>query len=157
MLMRKMKAELDEVDKEILNHICEGASSLSEIGDKCGLSHNTISRRVNKLEENGFIKERMMATPHFEKIGYSAVIAGISIGLGENIEKALETLNEDSSVRFLWKTFGEHDLVAVLLCNKEKIGECIENVRKELVNAGIELEEIDLSTSTSWEKLKLAP
>jgi len=152
-----MATGLDEVDQEILNHICDGASSLSEIGDKCGLSHNTISRRVNKLEEEGFIKGKMMATPHFEKIGYSAVISGISLGLGANTEKAVELLNEDPNVKFLWKTFGEHDIVAVVLCNQENIGSCIESFREKLVNAGIELEEIDISTSTSWEKLQLSP
>ena len=152
-----MATGLDEVDKKILNHICEGASSLSEIGDKCGLSHNTISRRVNKLEENGFLKEKMMATPHFEKMGYSAVIAGISLGLGANTGEAIDILNQDSDVKFLWKTFGEHDIVAVVLCDQENIGSCIEGLRQRLVNAGIELEEVDISTSTSWEKLQLAP
>ncbi len=152
-----MVAELDEVDIEIMNHICEGASSFSEIGEKCDISHNTVSRRINKMEEKGYLEKEMMAVPSFEKLGYSALIAGISIGLGEDVEKAVNILESYSQVKFLWKTFGDHDIIAVLMCDRENIGDCVESFRKELIDGGIELEGLEISTSISWEKLKLTP
>lgn len=46
-----MKIVLDELDKEIIHHICNGILSYTELGGLCNVGRNTIYRRMNRLEK----------------------------------------------------------------------------------------------------------
>lgn len=61
------------------------------------LVENTVYRRINKLERMGIITRRIMAVPNFEKLGLSAVIAGINLDF-QDLDKALNLLKKHSQV-----------------------------------------------------------
>ena len=55
-----MDATLDNYDLKILEALQENADlSMSELGDKVGLSHTPCWRRMKRLEEDGFITKRV--------------------------------------------------------------------------------------------------
>ncbi len=55
-----MSANLDSYDLKILRALQENAElSMSDLGDKVGLSHTPCWRRTKRLEEEGFIQRRV--------------------------------------------------------------------------------------------------
>ena len=148
--------ELDETDKKIIQHVCEGTYSHSELAKLAGVSRNTVYRRLDKLEEEGVLKKRVMAIPNFEKIGFSSIIIGINVGIGD-LEKTIRFLKKLGQVKFLWKTYGEYELVAVLMCDERNVGTCINNLKESLQDLNVEISEFVAAPSISWEKVEFAP
>lgn len=147
---------MDETDKKIVRHVCNGTYSYSELADLTGVSRNTVYRRLKKLEEDGVIKKRVMAIPDFERIGFSSIIIGINVGVG-NLERTVKYLKKLDQVKFLWKTYGEYEVVAVLMCDKENVGICINNLKEALEDLEVEIEKFTAAPSISWEKIEFAP
>jgi len=58
---------------------------------------------------------------------------------------------------FLWRTYGEHDIVLTILCDKDDVGTCIYNLREALEKRNISINKIDVSVSIFWEKMHLVP
>ncbi len=55
-----MKNNLDEIDLKILRILQKTADlSITEIGDKVGLSHTPCWRRIKKMQESGVIKSQV--------------------------------------------------------------------------------------------------
>lgn len=149
-------ANLDETDKKIIHNVCNGTYSHSELADLLGVSRNTIYRRLSNLEEEGFLKKRVMAIPDFEKIGFSSIIIGINVGLG-SLKKTVRFLKKLEQVKFLWKTYGEYEIVAVLMCDRKNVGDCINNLKEALEKLEVEINELDAAPSVSWEKVEFTP
>lgn len=147
---------MDETDKKIVQHVCRGTYSYSELSEIIGVSRNTIYRRLSKLEDNGVIKKRVMAIPDFEKIGFSSIIVCLKVGLGD-LEKTVDFLKGLDQVKFLWKTYGEYEIVAVLMCDNRNVGTCINNLKEALEKLEVEVNEFNAAPSISWEKVELAP
>ncbi|MEM0215922.1 MAG: winged helix-turn-helix transcriptional regulator [Candidatus Bathyarchaeia archaeon] len=147
---------LDELDLKILKHICEGLYSYDDLAKRCGASRNTIYRRISKLENMGIIKKRITAIPDFSKIGFSAVIIGINLN-PKDIDRAISFLKTQHQVKFLWRTYGQHDIIAAILCDKDDVGTCIYNIRKALEEQGIHVIRLDISVSVMWEKMHIVP
>ncbi len=148
--------ELDETDRKIIYHVCSGTHSYSELADLAGVSRNTVYRRINKLEENGMIKKRVMAVPDFESIGFSSIIIGINVGLGD-MERTVRFLKRQKRIKFLWKTYGKYEVVALLMCKKDDVGNCINNLKGFLEELDVDIKEFDASPSMSWEKVDFTP
>lgn len=147
---------IDKLDIKILRHICEGAYSYDDLAERCKVSRNTIYRRIAKLEEMGVIRKRVMALPDFSKIGFSAVVIGLNLS-PKDIEKAISFLKSQHQVKFLWRTYGAHDLLVTILCDKDDVGTCIYNLRKGLEDMNISVTKFDVSVSIVWEKMQVAP
>jgi hypothetical protein len=49
-----------------------------------------------------------------------------------NIDKAINVLRINSNIRFLWRTYGEHNLTLVAFCPKSKEGNTIQDIRAVL-------------------------
>jgi hypothetical protein len=82
------------------------------------------------------------------------VTIGVTIPQIE-VDKAINMLAINSSVRFLWRTYGEHNLVLVAFCAKGKEGEIIQDI-----SAGLEklnAEAIHISVGFVWEKMSYSP
>jgi len=151
-----VQKELDETDQKIIFHICNGIHSYSELADLTDVSRNTVYRRINKLEENGMIQKRVMAVPDFEKIGFSSIIIGINVGLGD-MKRTIRFLKRQNRIKFLWKTYGKYEVVALLMCKKDSVGNCINNLKEFLEDLEVDIKEFEASPSISWEKVDLTP
>lgn len=151
-----MKAEVDDLDRKIVRNICNGVYSYEELGKLCNASRNTIYRRIDKLEKLGIIDRRIMAFPDFEKLGLSAVIFGMNISPSD-IDKTINFLKRQHQVKFLWKTYGTHDIVFAIICDKGDVGTCIYNLKSALQKLDVAAIRLDSSTSVSWEKVDLSP
>ena len=136
--------------------MCRGVYSYGELGELCGVARSTIYRRIGKLEKDGLIKRRIMALPNFEKLGLSAVIIGMDLNPGDQ-DKVVSFLKTQHSVKFLWTTFGTHNVVFTILCDKESVGMCIYNVREALEKLGVTPTRFDASVSITWEKTDICP
>lgn len=60
-----------------------------------------------------------MAIPDFEKIGFSSIIIGIKVGIGD-LEEIVNFLKKLNQAKFLWKTYEEYEIVIVLMCEKKR-------------------------------------
>jgi len=147
---------VDDLDRKIIRYICNGVYSYDELGKLVNAGRNTVYRRIDKLEKMGVISRRIMAFPNFEKLSLSAVIMGMDIN-PVDLDRAAEFLQKQPQVKFLWKTYGTHDLVFAIICDKADVGTCIYNLRKALEKLNIQATKLDASTSVSWEKIDLSP
>ena len=154
--MHKLERKVDERDKQILHYACRGENSYQDIGKQVGISRKTVSRRIQKLKEDGIIEKKNITLPNFEKLGYSAIVVGMNVGI-DNLDKSVNILKNIPNIKLLWKTYGEYDIVAVLLCEKKDTGDCIAELKELLADKDIELREINVSPSSSWEKMDLTP
>lgn len=148
--------DVDELDMKILRYMCEGLYSYEDLARKCGTSRNTVYWRIAKLEEKGIIKRRVMAIPDFGKIGFSAVVIGMNLN-PKDVEKAISFLKVQHQVKFLWRTYGHHDIIVTILCDKDDVGTCIYNLRKALEELNIAVNRFDVSVSVMWEKMLITP
>lgn len=147
---------LDELDIKILRYMCEGLYSYEDLAKRCGVGRNTVYRRISKLEQVGVIKRKITALPDFSKIGFSAVVVGINLN-PKDIEKAISFLKVQHQVKFLWRTYGHHDIIVTILCDKGDVGTCIYNLRKALEELGVQVNKFDVSVSIIWEKMYITP
>jgi Lrp/AsnC family transcriptional regulator, regulator for asnA, asnC and gidA len=67
------KSIIDDIDRKILQELTvDGRMSFTELGEKIGLSTNTVLKRYHKLVENGSIKVSIQIDP--KKIGYTSIL-----------------------------------------------------------------------------------
>ena len=151
-----MKIDLDEIDRKILQYACGGIHSYKDLGKLCHVGRNTIYRRIDRLEKMGVIKKLVTAVPDYDKLNLAAVHIGLNVRQIET-DKAVEILKRIPRVKFLWKTYGTHSVTMVMLCEKDKIGECVFDLKISLEKEGVDAHHMDVSTSFSWEKLDFSP
>jgi len=147
---------IDDLDRKIVRFMCRGVYSYTELGKLCKVGRSTIYRRVDRLERTGVIRRRVMALPNFEKLNLSAVIVGLDVN-PRDLDKTVSFLKRQHPVKLLWKTFGTHDLIFTILCDKGDVGKCIYNLRKALGKLSVTPTKFDVSISISWEKMYLSP
>lgn len=151
-----MPEELDEVDRKIVEHVCDGIHSYTELAEKVGVSRNTVYRRLKDLEDKGMIKKKGVAIPDFEKMGFSSVIVGLNIKT-DCVEKVVDYLKGLDNIKFLWKTYADFEIVAVLICDKRNVGTCINSLKNALSELDVEVNDFSASPSISWEKIDFSP
>ena len=83
-----------------------------EIARKIGVSHDTVKRRRNKLEDAGYIKIQANINPR--KLGYTNVfILGITLAPGIDVRKIAEKLASRKEFFFVALSLGPtHSIVA---------------------------------------------
>ena len=82
----------------------------------------------------------------------------VSIGVRihqSNQDKAINLLTSNGNVRFLWRTYGEHNLTLVAFCPKGKEGEIIQEIKASLED--LNAEHICVSVGYVWEKMSYSP
>lgn len=139
---------------KIVCNFCRGIKSYKDVADHLDISRNTVYRRVKNLQDKGILKEETRALPDLEALGVTTIIIGLNLDM-ENVEKAVDILKEEGKVKAVWKTYGQHDLVSVITCEKKSVGETIENLNKMLQDNDVNVDELDVSTAISCEKLDL--
>ena len=147
---------IDDLDRKIVRYMSNGVYSYDELGKLCKVGRSTIYRRVDKLERMGIITKRIMAIPNYEKLNFSAVIIGMEVSM-RDLAKTVSFLKRQNQVKFLWTTYGTHNLVFTILCDKGDVGNCINNLRNALEKLNVTPTRFDVSISISWEKMYLSP
>ncbi len=85
--------ELDDFDLKIVKLLsCEGRISMTELGNRIGLSKTPVSARVKRLEAEGYILG-YRAELSARKLGLEHV-AFIEVKLSDTRDKALKAFNE---------------------------------------------------------------
>ncbi len=134
---------LDDKDKEILQLLQkDGRMSLSEIGEKIGMSHVAVRKRMKKLQE-----EVLQINPalNFEKLGYRLTLISIEAKDDEVRNELIEIFRECPRTIFLLKITGEYNLLAIMLAENQNVqesqtGQCAirthPGIRRSEINIG---------------------
>jgi hypothetical protein len=72
-----------------------------------------------------------------------------------NQDKAIHLLATNKNVRFLWRTYGDHNVTLVAFCPKGKEGEIIQDIKAVLEE--LDAEHICISVGFVWEKMSYSP
>ena len=83
--------------------------SLSVIAEKVGTSKATVSRRITKMEQDGFISSYTLTTNSI-KLGLMRAMIGIELA-GSSLEQAIEELRKFEEIHAIYKVFGDHSLL----------------------------------------------
>jgi Lrp/AsnC family transcriptional regulator len=90
-----MKNNHDEIDLKILRILQKNADlSITEIGEKVGLSHTPCWRRIKKMQESGIIKSQVYHLDS-EKIGLDVSIF-VFVRLDTHSTQALDTFEKST-------------------------------------------------------------
>ena len=145
---------LDELDKRILRELCTGISSYDDLAQACNVTRNTIYRRVNRLENLQVISRKIMAIPDFSKLGLSAVLVGLDFNPEEN-NKIMDAVEELPRVKLVWRTYGDHQLILIMTCEKGFEGQAIEELRNAVAKLGVN--HMHISVGYEWGKINFVP
>ncbi|HEX7574809.1 MAG TPA: AsnC family transcriptional regulator [Candidatus Methanoperedens sp.] len=140
---------MDETDKKIIELLQQdGRMEDMEIARKIGVSHDTVKRRRNKLEDAGYIKIQANINPR--KLGYTNVfILGITLAPGVDVRKIAEKLASRKEFFFVALSLGPtHSIVASCFARDQ----IILNKLVEELRTWIEIEKIE--TNIIYEVLK---
>jgi len=113
-----------------------------------------VYRRITILEEKGIIKNTLRCIVNLEQLDITVVNIGAKISL-INQDRAVALLSINKHVRFLWRSYGTHNLILIAFCSKGKEGEIINELRSLLENLGVE--DLDVSIGYVWEKMNISP
>jgi len=87
---------------------------------------------------------------NLEQIQITPVTIGVRIQQ-INQDKAINLLATNTYVKFLWRTFGDHNLTIVAFCPQGKEGLLIQDLRAILED--LNAEHISVSVGFAWEKM----
>lgn len=152
--MNKTDMMLDELDKRIIQNMSRGLYSYDELAEKLQVTRSTVYRRINRLEKMHIISRRIMAVPDYTKLGLSAILIGLDIA-HEDTAAAVELLIKQDDVKLIWKTYGKHNLIVAIVCEKGCEGKAIFDFREKL--AKLKITGFDYSIGFSWEKVDFSP
>jgi DNA-binding Lrp family transcriptional regulator len=145
---------LDDLDRRLVQYLSAGTSSYQELANTCGVTRNTIYRRIAALEKRGVIENTLHCVINLEQMDITPVTIGIRIQQ-VNQNEAINLLKKNHNVRFLWRTYGEHNLTLVAFCPKGAEGVIIQDIRAVLED--LAAEHICVSVGFSWEKMNYSP
>jgi DNA-binding Lrp family transcriptional regulator len=145
---------LDDLDKKILQYLSAGTSSYEELARTCNVTRNTVYRRIAALENKGIIKNTLHCVINLEQMDITPVTIGVTIPRVKE-DKAINLLATNKNVRFLWRTYGDHNLTLVAFCPKGKEGDIIQDIRGVLEE--LNAQAIHVSVGFVWEKMNYSP
>jgi DNA-binding Lrp family transcriptional regulator len=152
----KSMRSLDDLDKKIILQLSNGITSYANLAESCGVGRNTINRRIKRLVAEDIIDKKVRAIPNFTKMARSAISVMLEIPQSE-VDKVITFLNNQKQVKFLWRTFGTYNVVAVILCTKGEEGNCISKLKTILEKMKVNPKKFETAISYSWEKIDFSP
>jgi len=145
---------MDDLDKRIIQYLSLGTNSYQELARNCNVTRNTIYRRITTLENRGIIKNILSCVVNLEKMDITPINIGVRIKQA-NQNKAINLLKNNKYVKFLWRTYGENNLILLVFCPKGKEGVIIQDIRAVL--EGLNADNICVSVGFTWEKMNYSP
>jgi hypothetical protein len=90
----------------------------------------------------------------FEKLDRIAVAVGINVAQKDE-QKVIDALKECVEVKMMWRTYGAHNLILVIICSKGDEGNKINKLRVFLEEFTVKSG--DMCVGFSWEKMDMTP
>lgn len=149
-----MSIVLDELDKKVLHEICSGINSYDDLAKILNVTRGTVYRRIEKLEKNNVIEKKIMAIPNYKALELSAICIGMAVAY-DDTEKVIEALCQLPHIKLLWKSYGVHNIVAVMVCDKGNEGDAITILRQLL--SKFRTSEYHISIGFEWDKVDISP
>ena len=86
---------LDYLDRKIIRYLSSGINSYRELSHICGVTRNTLYRRISALENKRIIKNTLRCTINLEQMDITPVTIGVRISapIIQDIRAILEELN----------------------------------------------------------------
>jgi DNA-binding Lrp family transcriptional regulator len=104
---------LDDIDKRIISLLQEdGRMSLSEIGQKLGLSHVSVRRRLKNLCES---LVNVSACLNAEQLSLRVAIVSAEVETNERLRELIEIFSKCPRVVFLTTTTGPYNVMMIVV------------------------------------------
>ena len=149
-----MSIVLDKLDKKILHEICSGIPSYDDLAKTLNVTRGTIYRRIDRMQKNDIIERKIMAIPNYCSLNRSAICIAMEVAYDDQ-EKAIEALKQLQHMKLLWKCYGAHNIVAILVCEKGCEGETISDLRQLL--SKLNTSDYHISVGFEWDKVDISP
>lgn len=145
---------VDVLDKKILQYLSSGISSYENLARDCGVTRNTVYRRIALLEKKGIIKRIVHSLLNYDQLDIAMLCIGAAVAEAEQ-EEASALLRNNKYVKLLWRTFGRNNIMLVVFCPKGHEGEVIHSLTKILEGFGATM--VDVSVGFKLDKLDFSP
>ena len=145
---------MDDINRKLLYHLSTGINSYEELAHLCNVSRNTVYKRVSELERQNIIKNIIRCSVNFDKLDITPLIIAAKIPTTEE-DGVFKLLSKNPKIRFLWRAYGDHNLILLAFCPKGEEGKIIDDIKRILESA--ECADIDVSTGYVWEKSEISP
>ncbi len=101
---------MDLIDLEVLRMLRKNArEGLGVIADQLGVSKATVSRRISRLEEAGYVNAYTMQV-NTAKIGLMRALIGLQV-VGSPLTTVIDELKKFPGIQYVYKVFGDHSLI----------------------------------------------
>jgi DNA-binding Lrp family transcriptional regulator len=145
---------IDELDKKIIQEMGKGISSYEALARKCNVTRSTIYRRVTKLEEMKVITRQTRVVLDFEKLDRMAVAVGVNVAQKDE-QQLIGALKKRDEVKMIWRTYGAHNVILIMICSKGDEGNTIDKLRTLLEEFTVK--SVDICVGFGWEKMDMTP
>ncbi|MHC1709680.1 MAG: Lrp/AsnC family transcriptional regulator [Methanomassiliicoccales archaeon] len=101
---------MDLIDLKILRMLRKNArENLGTIGDQLGVSKATVSRRISRLEDDGYVNAYTMQV-NLGKLGLMRALIGLQV-VGSPLGAVIDELKKFPGIQYAYKVFGDHSLI----------------------------------------------
>jgi DNA-binding Lrp family transcriptional regulator len=153
---------MDLTDLSILKILRQDSrESLGRIASELGVSKATVSRRISKLEQNGYISGYTIITST-TRLGLMRAMIGLEV-VGPAVSSVIEELKQFNEIEYVHKVFGDHSLLCEVYAKSvDSLYDLIQNrILKvpniENVEVDILIEKIPLNPNAELDLLNAAP
>jgi len=108
-----MSSKIDDVDVALLKELQkDGRKSFREIAEKLDVAEGTVYNRVNKLKEEGVIKNFLIDID-YSKLGYDlTTVIGVRVK-GGHLPEIEEKIAKERNVTAVYDITGEYDAIVI--------------------------------------------
>ena len=115
-----MGDKITAIDLRILKLLAKNARlTYKELAELLGTTRQRISRRMNRLEQNGIVL-KYTVIPNYDALGYIHVILGVTVRPDVDVGEVIATLKEDDNVKIIQRALGSHNLVLHIITSITK-------------------------------------
>jgi DNA-binding Lrp family transcriptional regulator len=145
---------LEDLDKKILSYLSSGVYSYEDLAKTLKVTRGTVYRRIARLEKNKLIQKRVTAIPNYSNLHLNAVFLGVDANYSQT-EEIAKTLAKLPAVKGLWRSYGAHQIVAELICERGCEGNAITDFHEALADSSARISHVAIGFD--WIKLDLSP
>jgi DNA-binding Lrp family transcriptional regulator len=118
---------MDETDLKILRILRENSrESLGKISEDLGISKATVSRRLSKMEKDGYISGYTVQT-NTARLGLMKGMISLQV-VGTAVNAVIEELRTFKELESVMKVFGDHGLICIVFTpSVDSLYELIQN------------------------------